>query len=297
MIGDIVAADFPCRRPIPVTRTIHVGFRLLATAVGLRGQAAQIYHSRTRPKTLTHGAAPSELERLLVQARADPSQQSRLGRELAKSDLYVALPEAPKRTGSRTVQCEEELRILTVPGPGGSPVPAAFTSEAGLAEVFGCGAGFVKMKGDVLLSLLSGGGVMINPGLRHTVHWTAADLAAVLGRPVQHVVERGTKFLLGIPGEWPEALIAHLARWLDDDPRINEAWLALAHWPATCAWSWYLDVRSDADGETLSHALSDATKQLDLGDRPIDMVVNSPDEEEGIGIKIKPLQPRGALGN
>src|SRR6218665_1399156 len=77
------------------------------------------------------------LEVALMAAARDPAARPDFERMLLDAELYVATPEAPAEAGERTVGAGETLRLLNVANPQGNPVPAIFTDEARLAELFG----------------------------------------------------------------------------------------------------------------------------------------------------------------
>lgn len=242
------------------------------------------------------GPAPSsfspqnDLERLLMAAATDPSRRTAFQQALLRTDLYAATPEAQGDGEWRTLEADEQISLLHVTGPDGSPVPSIFTSEARIGQVFGPATGYIRMNGETLLGIVAGSGAFLNPGLDYGVHWTAADLAVVLGRPVQRTVEKETQVLLGSPSQRPEALIAELQRVLGSDPRIEQAWLALAQWPDADGGSWYLDVRTGLGADDLNALLADLFTTADFDGRPLDLVVNPPGRDDGVGIRVAPAQ-------
>jgi hypothetical protein len=94
--------------------------------------------------------------------------------------------------------------------------------------------------------------------------------------------------MLGSPAERPHQLIAQLTQLLDGDARILAAWLALAQWPDTDDYTWYLDIHSHVTQDEISRALASVVGGLDLGGRPIDVVITVPGTGEGTGIQVKP---------
>ncbi|MCA1652988.1 MAG: enhanced serine sensitivity protein SseB C-terminal domain-containing protein [Sphingomicrobium sp.] len=238
------------------------------------------------------GASPfipnSELERLLVGAATDPSLRSVFNRELLRENLFVATPEAPQEVGHRVLEQDEVLSIMNVGSADGLVLPAIFSSEKRLVECFGVGTGFVAMSGAVLLDIVQDSGAVLNPASAYGVQWSRSDLAVILGKPVRRVVQKDTQLTLGEPSQRPEQLISKLIPALDDDARVQEAWLALAHWPETDEWSWYLDVRSSCKSDEISPSLGKVCQPELLEGKPIDIVVNSPIGASGTGIRLKP---------
>lgn len=233
----------------------------------------------------------NDLERILVAAVADPAQRVAFQREVLRADLYAATPLTPEATGERNVQGGESISILSVTDADGRSWPAAFTSEARLSGLFGAGTGFMRMKGEALLSLVAAEGVVINPGQSYGVIWNAEELRSVLGQPARRTLAQDTRVMLGVPAERPDALIRDLSAALAGRSEVEEAWLALAHWPESGNWSWYLDIRSALGPDAVDPLVSDILKGADTGGKPIDVIVRAPgEEEEPAGIRIKPAE-------
>lgn len=232
----------------------------------------------------------NEIERLLIEAATNADARTAFQRALLAADLYAATPEAPKTADIRTVREGERLSLLNVQGPDGNAVTAVFTAQERIVEVFGVGAGFVGMNGELLLDLVASQGAWLNPGFPYGVYWTPDQLAALLGKPVPRTIQKDTQVLLGAPSDPPTALIASLKAALGRDSRIAEAWLALAHWPEEGKSSWYLDIRTVLEGAAVQELLADVFKVADYAGRPLDMLVNKPGGKAGIGIRVAPLQ-------
>ncbi len=230
------------------------------------------------------------LERALMLAADNPERRAEFHTLLLDSDLYAATPDPPSRTRSRVLEEGEQVSLLHVTAPDGESVPAFFTSEARVAEVLGADAGFLRANGKALLEIVIRAGAFLNPGLGYGVHWTADDLAAVLGRPVRRVIEQPTSVLLGAPIDRPEGLIAEIGHALGPDPRIEEAWLALAHWPAGGERSWYLDVRTNLSPDEVNMLMTDVYSRREAHELPMDMILHKPGGDAGIGIRIKPAE-------
>jgi hypothetical protein len=237
------------------------------------------------PEESSSFQAQNVLERALMGAAVDPAARPAFEQLVLKSELYVATPEAPPAARERVLERDEMVNFFTVPGPDGGQLPALFTSEARIAEVFGAGIGFLRINGATLLEMVAGDGAFLNPGLDYGVHWSAGDLAAMLGHPVRRVLDQDTKVLLGSPASPPEALIRDLAALFREDGRIERAWLALAHWPSGGP-AWYLDVRTNLGPDEVNSLLADLLNRSDLGGLSLDMIVNQPGGGDGTGILI-----------
>ncbi|MET2825369.1 enhanced serine sensitivity protein SseB C-terminal domain-containing protein [Mesorhizobium shangrilense] len=248
----------------------------------------------TRPKSIgssnEHFQPINDLEYLLVEAATDPSKRDRFKEELLATDLFAATPEAPQTVQQRTTEFGEGVNIMNVVDADGKPIPAMFTSEARIVEVFGPGTGYIRVNGAILLGLVVKDGAVLNPGSSYGVRWTASELASLLGGPVQRTLEKDTQMFLGVPAERPEQLIANLHAFLRGEPKIKEAWLALAHWPETNDWSWYLDIRSEFAADDIAHLVSGVISKSSFGAYPVDVVVNVPNDTVGQGIRIKPSE-------
>jgi hypothetical protein len=224
-----------------------------------------------------------------MEAATKPEARNAFQRALLEADLYAATPDVSPSVGARTVSQDERISLLNVQGPDGSAVAGIFTAQDRLAEVFGMGVGFIAMKGNVLLESVSESGAWLNPGFPYSVHWKPDELVAVLGKPVARTLKTATQIMLGSPAEPPTNLIESLKAVLGHDRRIAEAWFALAHWPDDGKSSWYLDVRTDLDSGVVRSLLADTFKHADYAGRPLDLIVNKPDGQQGTGIRVAPL--------
>jgi hypothetical protein len=232
----------------------------------------------------------NEIERLLIDAAINADARIVFQQALLEAELCAATPDAPKFADLRTVGEGERISLLNVQSPDGKPVAAIFTAQERIVEVFGMGVGFVAIRGEELLSIVASQGAWLNPGFPYSVYWTADQLSVILGKPVQRTIKKDTEIMLGVPADPPTALIADLRAALAHDSGIVEAWFALAHWPEEGKSSWYLDVRTDLVRGDVQNLLAETFKRADYAGRPLDMVVNKPSGNEGIGIRLVPVQ-------
>nr|WP_279589431.1 enhanced serine sensitivity protein SseB C-terminal domain-containing protein [Sphingomonas leidyi] len=223
----------------------------------------------------------------MMTAARDPAARPDFERMLLEAELYVATPEAPAEASVRTVGAGETLQILNVADPQGNPIPAIFTSEARLAELFGAGSGYARLPAKTLFEMFARSGAWLNPGLAYGVLWSADDLAHLLGKPVRRTIAKETSILLGTPARRPEALIRSIVATVADSPTVQEAWLALAQWPEGNA-SWYLDIRSAAEPDAIAALLRETLQSGPHEGMPVDLVVNAPGSGPGHGIRLKP---------
>ena len=228
------------------------------------------------------------LERLLMAAATDSNARAAFLDALLETPLLVATPDVPRDESEVTVAKGETLSIMTAPVAGGGRIPAIFSAQQRLVDCFGPDTGYAAIEGRGLLETVASDGAVLNPGSAYGVHWTADDLAAILNQPVRRTLDRDTQVMLGSPSERPEALIAALTSALDQDPRVERAWLALAAWPDSQEQSWYLDIHADADADAILPGLSAAMTPGNLVGRAIDVVVHPVGSPEGAGIRLKP---------
>lgn len=225
-----------------------------------------------------------------MNAAVDADARASFQKALLKAELCAATPSEPEVSGVRHLGEGEGISLLNVQGPDGKPVVALFTSQERIVEVFGMHIGFIAMRGEDLLSMVASQGAWLNPGFPYSVYWDHNELHAILGAPVKHTVKKDTRIMLGSPAEQPTKLIADLRVALTSDNRVVEAWLALAHWPEDDRSTWYLDVRTDIAVEEVQNLLAETFKRTDYAGLPLDMVVNGPNESEGIGVRLVPVQ-------
>jgi hypothetical protein len=264
--------------------------------MSLRDKLASLFRSREaaaqRDQSSAAAAAfapANPLEEALVKAAADPAARQAFTALLLTSDVYVATPDAPAHAETRTLQTDEHISIVNIVADNGANVPALFTSEIRLAECFGPGTGFIALNGRTLMEILAGSSAWLNPTAAYGVFWTADDLSAMLGRPVSRTLTKKTSVMLGEPAQRPEQLIADLQQTFSSDSRIEEAWLALAHWPDADEWGWYLDVRSDTPANEIVPELQPIFAASDMMGKPIDIIVQRRGLDAGTGLRLKPL--------
>jgi len=230
----------------------------------------------------------NDLERLLVLATTDTAKRPAFKAALLEADLFAATPEAPKIPVSHVIQPGEKLAIMNAADAQGKPIPAVFTAKERVAQAFGPDIGFVRVNGEALLDLFTGSGVVLNPGLSFGVLWTAEELSYLLGKMAERTIQEDTQVLLGVPSEPPNTLVTYLQTSLAKEPLIDEAWLALAHWPKTEARSWYLDVRSGSPADDARRVMAPIVKGTTFDRYPVDLIIGRPGAA-GNGIRIKPL--------
>ena len=239
-------------------------------------------------------------QQLVAAANGGLEQQKAFERFILEETLYVATPEAPAEE-TVTFSQGESIKLLNVPLNDGRQATAVFTSPQRVAEAFG-EVGYIGVGGRVLFEMIRATPAVLNPGQIYGVVWEPESLSAMIGRPTQRVVEKDTQVILGAPSEIPTELIGRLKAAFEPLAEVQAAWLALAFWPEATNHAWYLDVRSESDHVAIRRALTAALAEVQLGDRPLDMVVNAPDPKEGVGLvvvaprKPAPTKAKGFLG-
>lgn len=234
-------------------------------------------------------------QQLLAAAQGDAQAQKAFERFILDETLFLATPEAPEGESSGVLAVDTTVKLLNVPLNDGRQAAAVFTSPQRVHEAFG-EVGYMGLQGRVLFDIIRTGRAILNPGQPYGVVWEPDAMATMLGLPVQRVVKKDTRLMLGHPAEPPVDLIARLKTAFSDVRDVEAAWLALALWPEDQSQTWYLDVRTNSeDREQIQRALSAAVDGADLMGRPLDMTVKSPREAEGAGIVIiapgRPVSP------
>lgn len=244
----------------------------------------------SEPQPSSQFEPQNALEVLLIEASGDPGQRNAFTKAMLEGELFVATPKpSGEEERSAFLEAGDKVSLLNVTRPDGASAAAVFTSQARIVECFGPEVGYLRASGAALLEMVAASGVVLNPSSAYGVHWEADQVAAMLGKPTQRVLEEDTQVMLGSPAEPPTALLAALRERLGSDGRIAEAWFALAHWPASDQWSWYLDIRTTIAPEEIHALLADIFSDQALAEgRPLDMVINAPGDEEGAGIRLVP---------
>lgn len=254
--------------------------------------------TQARPHALeakTPFIAQNALEDALIATAEEPEEpekQRAFTALLLDSDLYApAVDASEEASAERRSPASGQVRLMTVRASDGEFLPALFTAEGRIAEIFGPDTRLMQLNGGGFLRRVMTQGAVLNPGCGYGMRWRPADIATMLGAPLERTVSPDTKFVLSTPEDPPEELIEHLTAILAADHRVEEAWLALAQWPDTSETAWYLDVRSTSSGDELAGELSKMLQQVPMASRPLDMVFNQPGDKIATGLKIKPLLP------
>lgn len=222
---------------------------------------------------------------LVAAATGDAAQQKAFERFILDETLYVATPEV-KSEGYVTLEKDTNVKLLNVPLNDGRSAAAVFTSPQRIAEAFG-DVGYIGIQGRVLFEIIRTSPAVLNPGQAMGVVWEPDALSAMLGLPSERVIQKDTEVLLGAPAQVPTDLVQRLKVALSNVPAIEAAWLALAAWPPEFKQSWYLQVHtSAADHEAIRRALPGALEGADMMGKHLDMVINSADPKDGVGIVV-----------
>lgn len=229
---------------------------------------------------------------LVAAANGDTEAQKAFERFILDETLFVATPDMPQGEGYRTLEADTTVRLLNVTLQDGRQAAAIFTSRERVHEAYGA-VGYLALKGRDLFEIIRTGPAVLNPGQSYGVVWEPETLSAMLGLSLERVIAKETQVMLGSPADPPLDLIERLRTHLPTAPGIRAAWLALAMWPAEQSSGWYLDVRTtDGDRKTVQKALQAALDGADTKGLPLDMIIDTGGQGDGVGIPIiKPTQP------
>jgi SseB protein N-terminal domain/SseB protein C-terminal domain len=224
-------------------------------------------------------------QQLVAAANGNVDLQKAFEKFIIEETLYVATPEAGS-AGMVTLQADTQIQLLNVQLNDGRQAAAVFTAPERIAEIFG-EVGYLGIRGRALFEIIRAQPAVLNPGYDYGVVWEPESISAMLGLPIERVIQKETQIMLGTPANAPVELIDRLHRAFNALPQIEAAWLALASWPETGERTWYLDVRtSSPDHEPIRRALPIAIDGADLNELPLDMIINATGGDEGMGIII-----------
>jgi SseB protein C-terminal domain/SseB protein N-terminal domain len=224
-------------------------------------------------------------QQLVAAANGNLDQQRAFEKFIVDEILYVATPEVHSE-GMVTLKADTKIQLLNVPLNDGRQAAAVFTSPQRVGEIFG-EVGYMGVQGRALFELIRAQPAVLNPGQPYSVVWESESMAAMLGLPVERVVQKDTQIMLGSPADPPTELIDRLKIAFSAIQQVDAVWLALAAWPETQEQSWYLDVRATTnDHEPIRRALPTVLDGVDLKGRPLDMIIKRTEDSEGIGISI-----------
>ena len=218
----------------------------------------------------------SDLERALVASALDKTKSADFIHALLKSEI-CALTAKPAKANA-----DDKIALTILQAPDGQPAAPVFTSMQRGAEVFE-GRSIVCGKAEAFLTALRGNRVVLDPGQPFGVIYTAEEIDHILG--VEFKIKR-SDMALQPPNDAPAAMIQKLKDTLAAEPRITRAWLSLAYWPDKKEWSWYLDVQTTLEADAVRTLIRDATRDLDMLGRPLDMTVNTSVAKPELGIEL-----------
>jgi hypothetical protein len=224
-------------------------------------------------------------QRLVAAAQGDRAQQIAFERELPGETLYVATPDSMPE-GQRELDHSTPVRLLSISLKDGRRATAVFTSPERMLAVFGEGTGCLGLPARTLFGMIRADPAVLNPGQIYGVVWEPEVLTSLAGMPVERVVEQEAQVLLGAPKEVPEELITALKAAMEPVPQIRAAWLALAYWPGAQGTVWHLDVRAADGHDDIRRALGGVMDGHVLGDKKLDMIINAPGGEDGVGLVV-----------
>lgn len=223
---------------------------------------------------------------LVAAAGGDRTQQLAFERRLPDETLYVATPDAMPE-GQRVLDVATPVRLMSIALNDGRRATAVFTAPERILTAFGEGTGCLGLPGRTLFEMIRADPAVLNPGQPYGVVWEPDVLSGLAGLPVSRVLEEEARVLLGAPKEAPTALMAALEKAFRPLPQVRAAWLALAYWPGAEGTVWHLDVRADGDPEPVRRALGAVMSDPAVTDRKLDMIINPPGGEDGVGLKVK----------
>lgn len=235
-------------------------------------------------------------ERLVAASRGDPAAQAAFAHSLPDETLYVGTPD---KVPEGILQASTPMRVLSIELKDGRRATAVFTAPERMLAAFGEGVGCLALPGRTLFEMIRADPAVLNPGQPYGVMWEPASLDALAGLPARQPAAapqpatgaEEPQVLLGAPAEIPTELMARLKTLLDPLPQVRAAWLALAYWPGATSTVWHLDVRCDGDAEPIRRALAAGPLPTD---RRLELVLNAPGGEDGVGLPVVTLRAAGA---
>lgn len=242
-------------------------------------------------------------ERLIAASRGDPAAQAAFAQALPEETLYVGTPD---KVPEGTLQGSTPMRVLSIELKDGRRATAVFTAPERMLAAFGEGVGCLALPGRTLFEMIRADPAVLNPGQPYGVMWEPESLAHLAGRPTQQPGQQPgpqsgqqpaaqapaaePQVMLGAPAEVPTELIARLKTLLEPLPQVRAAWLALAYWPGATSTVWHLDVRCDGDADPIRKALASGPLPAD---RKLDLVLNAPGGEDGVGVPVVAVREAG----
>jgi len=218
----------------------------------------------------------NRLEALLMQAADDPAARTEFIKALLELDLFILIDSAGAKYGSFRAKEGETMRIKGMNVDGKNQIPM-FTSERRLREFIQTQESFAKLKGQELFVMLSSGesGAILNPGASYGKFFTHKEIVSLANgtyfEPNQQVLQKETKFLIGMPKEHPTQLIEALQKYFHTNHRVKKAYYAQIHMPDSGEPP-HLIFSIDAEGDFRKVSMD--LNQVFMGIIPKDQIVD-----------------------
>ena len=178
-----------------------------------------------------------DFEVLLKKAVANPAYRVEFYKRILTEKLLVINKGSEILDGSYITTADTKVQILTL---NNLSIPV-FTSTDRIFDkgIIKSQVSFLELNGEVLLKMLTGKTLIINPYSDYCKEILPSETdrildGTILNENVQHLeIKEETKVLIGQPAKYPEAVIKSFIELFSSKPNVKAAYLGWVHDPAS----------------------------------------------------------------
>lgn len=220
----------------------------------------------------------NKLEEILRLAADEPAHRPQFYEVLLNSDVFVlGTAGAPDVDGELNLEAGQEVQIQSWEKADGSPVIPFFSSLEVLQKSISSEESYLALPLRSLFEMTKGATLFLNPKSNYGKEFLPDEVVHLLSTgvgqaPVQRVVEKETRVLLGQPSNYPSKMVDSLTQLFAKRNNVTKAYLALMH-DTSIDERPHLIVGIEADGDierVMREAGSVATDTAPQGE-PVDL--------------------------
>lgn len=173
------------------------------------------------------------LEVILRKAADEPAHRPEFYQTLLDSNVYI-LGSAGEGEGATELQAGSKISIYNWEKQDGTPIIPFFSSFEVLRKSIDSEQPYLQLPAKSLFELTVGATLFLNPKSPYGKEFLPQEVGHMLsvgiGRePIQRVVEKETKVLLGQPSSYPSKMVDSLTQLFVKHKNVKKAYLCLMH--------------------------------------------------------------------
>ncbi len=204
----------------------------------------------------------NSLEKILRQAADEPAHRPEFYKVLLDSDIYVLGSAGGTGEGILNLAAGSKVEIVNWEKQDGTPVIPFFSSLEVLQKSIETEQSYMMLPAKSLFEMTLGANLFLNPKSLYGKEFLPEEARQLLsdgirGKPIQRIVEKETKIIIGQPANYPAKMIDSLSQLLAKHDSVKRAFLGLMH-DVSVDEKPHLIVGIEADGDDVESVLSEA---------------------------------------